>query len=401
MPIATTVFAIAAMGAAAAVGKRHDYFHFVGQWSHTMAGGDPWDQNLGAIAENPGYGPLFTIFAPLAEIHELLPKLLLTLAWVGTAVAFTRIFEADEELRRLAPFVLAYFALNPFFWIEIALYGHFDILVAAACAASIHLLLLNREQLAGAVLAMGGLLKVMPVVALPFLIAARPAQWKGIIVGFIAAVVAVEAAAYAIWGTSALTFPLLNAQENSKLLSIFQFLRGDYSPLNLLVDNPDVDWASLPLLVIAGLLLVWGLALRRAHLVVAVIISFVVVLALYLRGHPQFQIMVFVLVPLLALTLEDGVRRSRLLWTTLALYLSWVVAFDIVYVLGGQLLREPWVNLREIVGLPSFMLATVTVIVLLRFRNVRLRMPKTRPTRRHVTDQRWSEVDYSTSESEG
>lgn len=369
------VFALAALAATLLTGERHDYFHWVGQWSNTMSGGDPWDQTLEEVDENSGYGPLFNVFAPLASLHTLLPKVVFALAWLGTAAAFARLFAADERLRPVVPFVVAYFALNPYFWVEIALYGHFDILPAAATVASVHLVLRGRELGAGAALGVGALLKVTPVVALPFLIAARPRRWRALVLGFAAVVLVVEAASYGIWGTSALTFPFLAADQESKLLSIFQFLRGDYSPLRLLTDEPNLDRLSVPLLVIAGALLVWGLAVRRAHPVVAVLTTFIVVLGLYMRGHQQFQMLVFVLPPYLFLTVERAARLSRLLWLTLAVYLAWFSAFSVVYVLGGQLRTEPWVELREIVGLPTFLLTIATVVVLLRFRATALRVP--------------------------
>jgi ABC-type multidrug transport system fused ATPase/permease subunit len=379
---AFTISAAAAVTAALLAGKRHDYFHYVGQWQNTMAGGDPWDQSLGNIEENPGYGPLFNVFAPLADIQELLPKLLFTLAWLGTALALARLFAADQRLRSCAPLVLVYFVLNPYFWIEIPLYGHFDILPSAALLASVHLVLRRRERPAGAALAAGALLKVLPICALPFLIAAARRRWTALVLAFSSVVLVVEAVAYAIWGTHAVTFPSLATGQDSKLLSIFAFLRADYSPLRLFVDAPDVDWASLPLLLIAGGLLVWTFALRPSHLVVAVLTTFVVVLALYNRGLQQFQVLVFVLVPYLYLTLDEVARRSRLLWTTLGIYLTWISTFGVVYALGGQLHDEPWFRLRHIVGLPTFLLALTVVIVLLRIRTAPLCVPApARPAR--------------------
>ena len=369
------VLAFAAVAAAVLAGKRHDYFYFVGQWSLTMNGGDPWAQGLENVEENPGYGPLFNVFAPLAEIYELLPKVLFTGAWLGTAIAVARLFQHDARVRRFAPFVLAYFVLNPYFWIEIPLYGHFDILPSAATLASVHLLLRGTERRSGAALAVGMLLKVVPVCALPFLIAWSRRRWKALVLGFTSVVVVVEAVAYAIWGTHAVTFPSLATGRRSNLLSVFAFLRGDYSPLQLVMDEPNVDWASLPLLVVAGAILVWGLALPRAHLVLSVTIAFVVVLGLYLRGHQQFQMLVFVLVPYLFLTVGDAVRRERLLWATLGAYVAWISGFTVVYVVGGQLHDEPWIELRHIVGLPTFLITVMTVIVLVRYRNAPLCVP--------------------------
>jgi hypothetical protein len=361
------LFTVAAVGASLTAGARHDYVHFLEQWDHTMSGGDPWDQGL--HGENPGYGPLFNAFAPLARWFPLLPKLLFTAAWLATAIALGRLYRAEPRSRHLAPVVLAYFALAPYFWIEIALYGHFDILPAATTLAALHLTLRERPKVGAGVLALGALLKTTPVIALPFMLTARPRRWRGILLAFVGAVVAVLLVSYFIWGPSTLTAVLLPARQESDLFSIFRFARGRYSPARLFTDTPDLDAASLPLVIVAGLLLVLALGRARAHLVLATIVTFIVVFALFKLGHPQFQMVVFVLAPYLLLTMPERIRHDRVLLVGLGAYLGWFSLLDLVYVLGGRLREPPWLELRELLGLPTFALALAVAVLLWRYRN--------------------------------
>jgi hypothetical protein len=358
---------VAAVAVSLATGARHDYVHFLEQWNHTMRGGDPWDQSL--HGQNPGYGPLFNALAPLAQLFPLLPKIIFVAAWVATAAAVTRLVASDSQSSHMAPAALAYFALTPYFWIEIPLYGHFDILPAAATLASVHLTLKHRTRLGAGLLAIGALLKIVPGAALPFLISARPDRWKAIVLSFAGTCAVIFIISYGLWGPSTLTAILLPAHQGSDLFSVFRFARGSYSPLRLVTDSPNLDVASVPMLVAAGVLMALILGVSRAHLVVSVLATFVLIFALYKLGHPQFQMVVFVMLPYLLLTLPDPARRDRLLWGAACVYLAWFSVLDLLYVVGKQLREPPWLILREFLGLPTFALAILLTIVLLRFRH--------------------------------
>jgi hypothetical protein len=331
-----------------------------------MSGGDPWDQSL--IAQNPGYGPLFNALAPLAAIFSLLPKLIFVAVWVGIAILLPRLFQADRACSRLAPGVFAYFVLTPYFWIEIAAYGHFDILPAAATLASIHLTLKHQARLGAGILALGALLKTYPIFAFPFLLRARPGRWKSPVFSLGGTCAAVFALSYVIWGNSTFTAIFLPAAQKSDLFSIFRFARGRYSPLQLLSENPNLDAASVPLLVLAGALLVALLARPGNHVVVGILVTFISIFALFKLGHPQFQMVVFVVAPYLLLTLPDAVRGDRIILGALGTYLAWFTLLDLLYLVGGGLREPPWIILREVLGLPTFVLALTVVVVLLKFR---------------------------------
>ncbi len=88
---AFAVFAVAAVAATIVIGKQHDYFHSVCQWSVTMARGERWVQELQFVDESSGYGSLLFLFTPRAAVDALLPEAPSTLAWLVTAAALVRL----------------------------------------------------------------------------------------------------------------------------------------------------------------------------------------------------------------------------------------------------------------------------------------------------------------------
>jgi hypothetical protein len=353
-------FALVAVAFAFAVGPRHDYQEFLLQWDGILAGVDPWDRE--AIGSMNAYGPLYVALAPLSLLHDLAPKLLFTAAWIVAALWLFRLYEARPDTRRHAPLVLGYFVLTPYFWVEIALYGHFDILPALGTLLALHLVLRRRTGAGGAMLGLAALLKIAPLVALPFLVATLR-NGRARLVGGCAAIVAVGmTAAYLLWGRSVFEPLTLGADRESNLLSIFHFLRRDYSPLRLVVDEPNVDGLSTGVVLLALSILMVAAVARRMRPVVAVMSAFVVLFALYTLGHPQFQMIVFLLVPYLYLTLPESVRTRRSLVVPVAAYLVWYSAFDVVYVVGGWLVEWPWVFLAQTLGLPTFLIALACLL---------------------------------------
>jgi hypothetical protein len=350
---------VAALAFAYASGPRHDYLSFLMMWDGILDGKDPWD--AAATGRTNAYPPLYVALAPLTLVHRLLPKLLFTAAWLAVAGWFVRLYAARSDTRHGAALVLGYFVLLPYFWVEVALYGHFDILPAIGTLLALHLTLQGRELAGGVILGLATLLKIFPLAALPFLLVTHrrnPAR----LAGGCALTIAVGAlAGYALWGTSAFKPLSFAAQRESRLLSIFQFLRGDYSPLRLVTDAPNVDWLSKILLAVAMTALLAAAARRHMHPVVAVTSAFVVLFALYTLGNPQFQMIVFLLVPYLYVTLPASVRLSPLLVVPVAAYLAWYSAFDVVYVVGGMLVEWPWNVLRQVVGLPTFLIAAAAL----------------------------------------
>jgi len=140
-------------------GPRQDYVAFLEIWVAVRGGRDPWWVHETWGYPLNAYGPLFTALALPAMWNELSPKLLFALAYCLFAVLFLK---RGLDLTGPGPVGPGFSAggllawlFSPFAWVEIAYYGHFDVLVAIACVAAVAGFLRGREVLAGASLAVG------------------------------------------------------------------------------------------------------------------------------------------------------------------------------------------------------------------------------------------------------
>ena len=132
---------------------------------------------------------------------------------------------------------LSLWILNPFPWVEIAYFGYFDILVALACVAAVHSLIGKRDGVSGSYLAVGVLLKYMPIVILPFLVFSERRFHFRVFSFCVGVVIFGLVVSTLIWGPS--TFmPLALAALRQPAWSIYDVLASANSPLRLFWDPP-------------------------------------------------------------------------------------------------------------------------------------------------------------------
>ena len=346
-------------------GAVHDYIFDLQIWSEIREGHDPWFLVIGiygAYSLN-AYGPLFNLLAGLAWVHPLAPKLLL--AWAYCLTSCLLINELRDR-RRLGPFatsgVMVWF-WNPFPWVEIAIRGHFDILVGLACVAAVHARIRGRDTSSGISLALGVLLKYIPIVLLPFLLLGRDRYRPRLLVAALATISLGMGASYLVWGPSLFRPLTLAATRFSTLLSIFRYIRGQYSPfIAILGYAPNLDQFAV-LILFLGLLRAWSWSrLHRPDPATAATLAILTTLLLYQNGFPQYQMVLFVVASYWVVRTWDGLRRRRALAVAMGLYFGWLALFDVVYcaVDFGQTRWE------DAVGLPTFLLGFAFLTCLVR-----------------------------------
>ncbi len=147
------------------------------------------------------YGPAFTALSTaLTRALRSLPALILAFRTIAVAASLGTLALVGWLARRLAPgrtaFALAAFGLNPVVLFQSVGSGHNDLLVALAVAGALALLVVRRDLLATAVLALGGLVKATALVPLALLIVAaaarsRPGSRVRTVVAHVAVAVAV------------------------------------------------------------------------------------------------------------------------------------------------------------------------------------------------------------------
>ena len=201
------------------------------------------------------YGPLFNALAPLVWVNPLANKLLFAFSYLAYVIWLIKDLAPRRGLVTLSWPWLSLWILNPFPWVEIAYFGYFDVLVALACVAAVHSLISKRDGVSGSYLAVGVLLKYMPIVILPFLVFSERRFHFRLLSVCVGVVIFGLVVSTLIWGTS--TFlPLALAALRPPAWSIYDVLASTHSPLRLFWDppNPDsLDWLEKPFLVTAGL----------------------------------------------------------------------------------------------------------------------------------------------------
>ena len=351
--------------------KRQDYFYYLEMWYHVRHGNDPWFMvaSRDGMAPLNAYGPLFNPLAVLAWMNPLAAKLLFSEIYILFAITMTRDFVAGRPPstgRGLACLALFW---NPFAWVEVAFYGHFDLLVGLACVASVRDWAAGRDVRSGLSLAGGVLLKFLPVVLLPFLGLERDGnrprlRFLAVALGTIALGLGLSCL---IWGPSTFRPLTLAPSRSATTLSIFHFLHSSYSPLVRLRVPGNYQQYALPIQLVA-LFGAWRWSrLKKPDIEAASLVAVLVLVLLYRVGYPQYQMVPFVMATAWLLARWDRLPHRKALVAAIALYFGWLSVFDVIYMLSDTWgIEVGWNQLEEFSGLPTFILGSALVACVVR-----------------------------------
>jgi hypothetical protein len=344
-------------------GVIQDYYFYLEMWYHVLQGWDPWFIVAGnnGLAPLNAYGPLFNLMAGLAWINPLAPKLLFSYAYILFAISSIRRFAAGRPVSVIRSFSTIALFWNPFPWVEIAVYGHFDVLVGLACLGAVRAIARGRDIRSGVSLAAGVLLKYLPIVLLPFLAVAGGRCRGRLRPRFLATALVSIAAGLGlsawVWGPSTFLPLKLATTRYSTTLSIFWFLRGRYSPLPGIGLAPNLDELS-PLVQLLALAWAWSWSwARKPDVEASAVVAVTLTVLLYRVGYPQYQMVPFVLGSAWAVRRWDGLKDRSALAVAMAAYFGWLAAFDPYYILADTYeMGLYWHRVRDAVGLPTFLL---------------------------------------------
>jgi hypothetical protein len=368
-------FALVFLMVTALSGRRHDYVAFLEIWDAVRAGRDPWWVHARWGYPLHAYGPLFNLFAVPAERNGLAPKLLFALAYCLFAVLFLKgglaCARGDFFARSLLAWLIA-----PFAWVEIAIFGHFDVLPAIACVAAVGLLCRGREVLSGVSLAVGFLLKLIPVVIVPLYAFDRgshrapvPLRVRfGLLAGAVVPIGLGYGLSACFWGLATFRPFGFAYTRGSTLMSIFRYLRGSASPLRWFIADPNLDAWSTPCMAAAGLLVFLVCLWRRAEAATSALLAVLATLLFYKVGFIQYQMILFLLMACWLGRYAAVLIRNRSLALAIGAYFGWLSLFDLVYCYAGGIMHEhgPWGPVADRVGLPTFLLGGFLLVNLLR-----------------------------------
>ena len=363
------IFSLAFLAVTVLTGPCHDYYFYLHMWYEVRQGHDPWFFVDGKFGHAPlnAYGPLFNLFAPLAWMNPLAPKLFFAYAYLLFSILLVKDFTANRPASVVAMIVLTALFWNPFAWVEIAIRGHFDVLLGLSCVGAIHARICRHDGRSGICLALGVLLKYFPVVLLPFLAFDRGRLRPRLLIAAVATIAVGMGLSLVRWGLATLAPLKFAATRGSHSLSIFYFLRRPFSPLRYFMFDTDFDSLAPFTLFLALVCAWWWYRVRRPDLDAACVVAVVTTALLYHTGFPQYQMVPFV-VGLSWVVRHWGDlsgRAARIIGV--GCYFGWLAAFDFYYALiDADGAAKYWVVVEDLAGLPTFLFGCAFVAVVIR-----------------------------------
>ncbi|APW63410.1 glycosyltransferase family 87 protein [Paludisphaera borealis] len=346
----------------ALAGGIHDYYFFEQIWEQIMLGRDPWFMVQGQRRIYPlnAYGPLFTVLAPLTLISPLAPKLACALTFWLFAAWLVKDFAVGRHLPAWAGTALLLWLASPYVWVEIALFGHFDVLVGLLCIGAVEARTRGDDYASAAWISAGTLLKYFPGVLVPFLML----DGQRIRVRFLVTTLILGAlgmgTACLIWGPSALRPLTFAVAREPTQLSIFRFLEGPHAPFDRDFFFFTMDELATPILLIA-LAWLWSWTRRRRfEMFASCVLAVSVTLALYKVGFAQYPMVLFVLGAYWIVRDHATLRRQAPLITVFCAYFAWLGYFDVLMSLDDLYWIMDWA------ALPSFVLGCLLAISIVR-----------------------------------
>ena len=266
-------------------------------------------------------------------VNPLANKLLFAFSYLAYVIWLIKDFAPHRGLVALSWPWLGLWLLNPFPWVEIAYFGYFDVLVALACVAAVHSLLDKKDGVSGTYLALGTLLKYMPIVILPFLVFSKRRLHFRLLIFCVGVVICGLIVSVLIWGTS--TFlPLTFAATRYPHWSIYDVLASTYSPLHLFWDPPtpdSLDWLEKPFLVTAGLGMFAWCMFRRTGPALSATLAVLVTLLFYRIGYINYQMVPFLLISYWVVSEWEQLGEHSVLAALLGGYFGVLAILELVH----------------------------------------------------------------------
>jgi len=166
-----------------------------------------------------------------------------------------------------------------------------------------------------------------------------------------------------VWGPSMFRPLTLAATRFSTMLSIFRYIRGQYSPLHALMGYaPNLDHFAV-LILFLGLFRAWNWSrLHRPDPATAATLALLTTLMLYQNGFPQYQMVLLVVASYWVVRTWDQLRRRKALAVAMSLYFGWLAIFDLAYCIDEAYV----ITWEDAVGLPTFLLGFAFLTCLVR-----------------------------------
>jgi len=330
----------------------HDYWAYLEQWDSIIK--DDFTINPYGVVHNfLGY----LTFIPYIHV----PKALF--ASVYLFACYKLLGYVDGEKKQSSLILLLILLFNPLYLVFGLYYGSNDIFVAGLTILSIIYLNEKNAKIAGILFAIAIAYKFYPGFILPFLIFRDKKLNKHFLFSFTISLFLIYLSGYFIWGSAVLEPFRIGIDRPSKSLSIFRFIRGEYHPLGFFgVQNADLY--SIYLVLASFLLSIFLYLYYRLDFLLMALFSYVNVLLLFKVGHHQFYFLFLLMSIFIYVKNQDYLKRQKLLVLSNIAFWIWFFIIVIVYPLTGN--YDDYPVIREIIGLPNFIVLSLFNLILIK-----------------------------------
>ena len=254
--------------------------------------------------------------------------------------------------------------LNPLFLIFGLYYGSNDLFVSGLAISAVLYLIERKSTTAGILLAFAIGYKFYPVFILPFMLFTDFKLRKRFAYSFMISLMIIYSVGYLYWGDNIFDAFRIGVERPSKSLSIFRFIRGDFSPLSFFgVKN--IDDLSIWFLFGSFLSSLFLFIYYRLDYLLMALFSYVNVLLFSKIGHHQFYFLFLFLSLLVYIKHKIDLKRNKPLIISFTIFVVWFFAIVVAYPLTEHYNSFPLI--REWIGLPNFVLLLILNVLLLRY----------------------------------
>jgi len=313
-------------------GIQHDHLYYQKLWKLDSEGKNPYS------ILNP-YGPAVVLLGKLIAFGDITPKIFMCLnffiAILVLAISFRRNL---SNVRAITLFSLLTF-LNPLFFYIVIIYGLNDTLVATFVIYAIISKAKNKSFFLGLFLGFASLSKIYVLFLIPFIIFANQKIDKKTLWTFISVFGSGNLLAWIFYGNPFLSGMLNTVTRSSSLLSPLDSLKIRFTDGklfnsgNLFLDMAEIVIYGLqvinPIVVIIVSIYLFRFTRKsNLHWLESSTVSLLIILTFYKVVHPQFFLVVQVLMICL---FYAGNSRERYIFVSLLPVLIFLSFFQIIY----------------------------------------------------------------------
>jgi hypothetical protein len=340
-----TAWALLAIWITLHSGIRHDYFWYLHRWQADLAGNNPWnleDAIPGNVRINP-YGPVHVLIGKLSLYSSIAPKLFMVVLFLSSILVFLLVFRSKLATKFGMTYLIFYLFLNFLIFNVVAVYGLNDSAVSAIVMLSLIARYKNLSKTCGILLGIATLIKFYPIVILVLMALGKDKfNFRVLLSGLITIFLGLSLSVY-IWGVAMFYSIAYSAVRDPGLLSIF-------ASFDALIFHFELDATSsilmstliefynflvqinLIIVALVFLLVVAVLIASELDWIQATSLGFVLFLASYKVGHPQFYISWIIV--MLGLLVENS-TKSRLIIKAFAPYCVFLSVYQLGFFLSN------------------------------------------------------------------